>query len=172
MQRPSIIPTAIFAVLVPYLLIALLTRGALAANADGNTTDGMIRNLASEAVDIADKSYGIKLDYSTESVQQVEVVLGKLHDELQQRKSEEGVRGLAMAFGAYIGESIRKKYPEAKWDRDHPVAGEKSYPLHWLDGDSFPVGWCFKRITNGPEDNVWDKFVFASKERAERKQTE
>jgi hypothetical protein len=171
MQRPPIIPTAILAVLVTFVLIALLTRGALAANADGNTTDEMMRHLASEAVDIADKSYGIKLDYSTESVQQVEVVLGKLHDELQQRKSAEGVRGLASAFGAYIGESIRKKYPEAKWDRDHPVAGEKSYPLHWLGGDSFPLGWCFKRITNGPEDNVWDKFLVAIKERAERQQT-
>jgi len=130
-----------------------------------------MRHLASEAVDIADKSYGIKLDYGTESIQQVEVVLGKLHEEFLQRKSEKGVRGLAMAFGAYIGESIRKKVPEAKWDRDHPVAGEKSYPLHWLGGDSFPLGWCYKRIVNGPEDNVWDKFIFASKDRAERQQT-
>jgi len=51
------------------------------------------------------------------------------------------------------------------------VAGEKSYPLHWLGGDSFPVGWCFKRIMNGPEDNVWDKFQVVSKERAERQET-
>jgi hypothetical protein len=171
MQRAPKIPAITVAVLATLMLVALVTSGTRTADPGGTTMDEMMRHLASEAVDIADKTYGIKLDYSTESIQKVEVVLGKLHDEMLQRKSTEGVRGLAMAFGAYIGESIRKGVPEAKWERDHPVAGEKSYPLHWFGGDSFPIGWCLKRIMNGPEDNVWDKFTVASKDRAERKQT-
>ena len=26
-------------------------------------------------------------------------------------------------------------------------------------GDSFPMGWCEKRIVNGDEDNVWVKYT-------------
>ena len=30
--------------------------------------------------------------------------------------------------------------------------------LYWKQSQSFPVGWCGKRILNGDEDNVWHKY--------------
>jgi hypothetical protein len=58
-----------------------------------------------------------------------------------------------------IGEVIRRTETNVRWERDHPVMGEKAYPLHWGKGDSFPMGWCEKRIVNGDEDNVWVKYT-------------
>lgn len=39
-----------------------------------------------------------------------------------------------------------------------PVGGEKSYPMHWRGGASFVCAWCYRRITNGDEDNMWLKY--------------
>jgi len=123
------------------------------------STQEMMDWLAGEAVDIARQNGVAGLDYSTESIRLAEDVLAKLHDEFQRTRSMDGVKGLASAFGAYIGECIRRSEPGTRWERDHPTMGERSYPLHWRGGESFPMGWAFKRITNGPEDNVWHKYV-------------
>jgi hypothetical protein len=125
---------------------------------DFKTTEELITYLAEEARDIAKKSYGIELDYSVESIKRAEEALGKLHEEYVKTKPTSGVQGLASAFGAYVGEAIRRNDPGASWSKDHPVGGPKSYPLKWSGGDSFPMAWCHKRIVNGPEDNVWHKY--------------
>lgn len=114
--------------------------------------------LPQEAVAIAKEHHGVTLDYSPASIEQVELILGKLHDEYQSRGTTEGQRGLALAFGVYIGEVIRKQAGEGQWEQDHPVAGEGSMPLHWKGHASFPVAWCLKRLANGEEDNVWHKY--------------
>jgi hypothetical protein len=116
--------------------------------------------LASEAVDIA-KQYGITgMDYSVESIHKAEEALANLHEEYRRTGSAAGVKGLASAFGAYVGECIRRSQPGARWERDHPVGGAGSYPLHWR-GDEvvWPMAWCYRRITNGAEDNVWQKYA-------------
>jgi len=115
--------------------------------------------LAAEAVDMAAKDAEVTLDYTPASIEKVEAVLGKIHQEYKRTESMTGVKGLAMAYGAYIGEVIRKSEPEAKWERDHPVGGEKSYPLHWRGGTAFVTAWCYRRIINGDEDNVWHKYI-------------
>jgi hypothetical protein len=148
------------------IAIVLVVIGAAAAvryrsrsrHPEFKTTDEMMGWLAAEAADIASKN-GVKLDYSTQSIEQVEIVLGKMHEEYVNTKAARGADGLAMAFGAYIGEAIRRSDPDARWERDDPVGGEKSYPLRWRAGSSFVCAWCYRRITNGEEDNVWHKFL-------------
>lgn len=86
--------------------------------------------------------------------------LGNLHDHYAKNSSSVSVKGLASAYGAYIGEVIRRSEPGAKWERDDEVGGEKSYPIIWGTGlgHSYPMAWCYRRIVNGPEDNVWVKY--------------
>jgi hypothetical protein len=129
-------------------------------------TDEMMTYLAAEAVKDAEKENHIALDYSVESIEKVEAVLSKIHEQYLKDKSSIAVNGLAMAYGAYIGEVIKRTEPNAKWERDHPVAGEKAYPIHWRGSESFPCGWCYKRITNGPEDNVWHKYQILKQQRS------
>lgn len=123
------------------------------------TTEELIAYLAEEARDIAQNNYQTSLDYSPQSIQKVEEILGKLHQDYQRNPEIPGVKGIASAFGAYVGEAIRRANTGAKWERDHPKLGERTYPLHWAGGESFPMAWCFQRITQGPEDNVWNKYL-------------
>src|SRR5688572_24859797 len=112
--------------------------------------------LAEEAVKFA-SARGATLDYSPDSVERVESLLGELHESRSAGKLADRDLNLhAHQFGAYIGEVLRRKYG-GHWAEDHEVAGPKSFPVHWKESQSFPVGWCGKRILNGDEDNVWFK---------------
>lgn len=114
--------------------------------------------VAEEAVRWA-AAKGVTLDYSPESVERVEPLLAELHE--RHAKGDlprDDVVKYAVRYGAYIGEVIRRRH-NGRWAVDHDVAGPGSFPIRWGDGqESFPVGWCGKRIINGEEDNVWFKF--------------
>ncbi|MBK8270227.1 MAG: hypothetical protein IPK83_18795 [Planctomycetes bacterium] len=99
------------------------------------------------------------MDFSAESIERVEHVLSKLHlQRLNGKMTDHELSTLSARYGAYIGEVIRK-LKGGHWESDHPAAGPASYPLHWSDHQSFPLGWCYKRIVTGEEDNVYHKFV-------------
>ncbi len=86
------------------------------------------------------------------------------------RKSDQELAGLAVVYGAYVGEVIRHGETKARWGRDHPAAGPNSYPLFWGAGDacSFPLAWCQKRLQNGDEDSIVYKFQVMEAERRKK----
>jgi hypothetical protein len=118
--------------------------------------------------DAQDNSH-VNLDYTPDSIQKVEQILAALHDKYVKDHSSISPNGLGSAYGAYIGEVIRRSEPGAKWERDDPVGGEKSYPIIWGGGHSYPMAWCYHRIVNGPEDNVWVKYRVLKQKRDEAK---
>jgi hypothetical protein len=122
------------------------------------STQEMMTWLADEAVKLGRDNGVAALDYSPDSIERAEQLLAKLHDEYRSARPASGTKGLAMAVGAYVGECIRRANPGSHWEQDHPVAGERSHPLHWRGGESFPIAWCYKRIVEGPDDNVWAKY--------------
>jgi len=138
--------------------MALRAQCGRTAKREFKSTDEMMQYLAAQAVEMADKNFGIKLDYTPGSIERVEGILGKLHEEYVTTKPSDGLQGLSMAYGAYIGEAMRRSEPGAKWERDDPVEGKKSYPLIWRGGASYVCAWCYRRIMNGDEDNVWFKY--------------
>lgn len=132
------------------------------------STDEFILWLADEAVKDAEQQDHTKLDYSVESIKTVEQILGRLHGQWVKNPSSVSAKGLGSAYGAYIGEVIRRSEQGARWERDD-ATGEKSYPLIWSAGHSYPMAWCYHRILNGDEDNVWVKY-FALKNGLTKKQ--
>jgi hypothetical protein len=123
------------------------------------TLEEMMQYLAGEAVKMASENRGVRLDYTPASIEKVDQVLGNTHEEYQRTRSTQGIQGLAMAYGAYIGEVIRRSEPGARWERGDSVGGENSYPMLWRGGSSYVCAWCYRRITNGDEDNVWHKYI-------------
>ncbi|MCD6052224.1 MAG: hypothetical protein K0Q55_3642 [Verrucomicrobia bacterium] len=124
------------------------------------TTDAMMNHLANEAVKWVKQDRGVTLDYSADSIKIIEEELGRIHTKDQPKAGQPGVFGTAMGYGAYVGEVIRRR-DGGTWATDHPVGGTNSYPLKITKPDTtiFPVGWCFKRLINGEEDNVHAKFM-------------
>jgi hypothetical protein len=114
------------------------------------------------------RGVGVTLDYSERSVHDVERILGEIHDverilgeiheEYRRTKSEEGLQGLALEFGAYLVSVLEKHRGPVIWKRDHPDFGEDAFPLEWRGTTLFPVGWCLKRIVDGPGDDIVSKW--------------
>ncbi|MBI2543551.1 MAG: hypothetical protein HYW24_05205 [Candidatus Aenigmarchaeota archaeon] len=113
--------------------------------------------LTKNALDIA-KGFGIDLDFSHESIKQVEKILADIHEEYKKTKNEEGLRGIAISFAAYIISVIERNSGKGKWERNHPKIGPDTFPFSWRDSYLFPYGWCVKRIYDGKSDNVWVKY--------------
>ncbi|HLL61344.1 MAG TPA: hypothetical protein VK338_06520 [Candidatus Nitrosocosmicus sp.] len=121
------------------------------------------KKLTSHALEIAE-TYGIKLDYSDESIKQVEKILGEIHKGYKKIKPndrkelEEELDGIAQAFGAYIISVIERNYEAGKWKKDHPEMGKNTFPYYWKGLTFFPNAWCYKRIVTGKADDVWAKY--------------
>ncbi|NLX06956.1 MAG: hypothetical protein GXY33_17600 [Phycisphaerae bacterium] len=143
-------------------LLAVVVVKRRATTPDYSDPNVLLAALADEAVRIA-ADRGVTLDYSPDSVEQVESLLADLHQRrVDGRLSDDELGLLAHQFGAYIGEVLRRTYG-GYWAEDHEVAGPKTFPIHWRkQGESFPVGWCGKRMLYGEEDNVWHKFQMAT----------
>jgi hypothetical protein len=122
------------------------------------TTEHFISYMSNHALADANTYDHVTLDYSVGSLKRVDQILGRAHDLYVKSPASVSVRGLSAEYGAYVGEVIRRNEPNAYWTRDSHFMGEKSYPLHWKDGESYPITWCSERITNGDEDSIWFKY--------------
>ncbi len=121
------------------------------------STDAMMENLASMAAHWVKKDRGIDLDYSVDSIRVIEEELARVSKEIDHANPQRGTLGLASGYGAYIGEVFRRR-SGGSWAADHPIGGQQSFPLTTKsNGTIFPVGWCWKRLTVGEEDNVYHK---------------
>jgi hypothetical protein len=101
------------------------------------------------------------LDFSDGSVERVERILAAISTSRElPTMSETRVRVLATAYGAYVGEVIRRGRG-GKWLQSDPKLGQNSFPLELPDGSKFlPYFWCYRRIREGREQNVWHKFQY------------
>jgi hypothetical protein len=139
------------------MLLMLESQAPRATLPTFKSTDEMMVYFAKETTKWVKADQGIDLDYSLESVRFIEIQLAKLSGEIDKTNPPAGTFGTASGYGAYIGEVFRQREGGA-WARDHEIAGERSFPLTLRSNSViFPVGWCWKRIMNGEEDNVYLK---------------
>ncbi|ABF41691.1 hypothetical protein Acid345_2690 [Candidatus Koribacter versatilis Ellin345] len=110
---------------------------------------------AEKAVGRAHSRYEVTLDFTPASLLGVDAVLLRIHREFTVAPRLVDVNSLAFVFGSYVGETIRRNHTDCAWERNHVEGGENSYPLHWGQGTSFPIGWCIRCIRNGEEESVW-----------------
>ena len=153
---------ATFVLAVALLFTSACQKGR-ASYASENVDKYMV-SLSAQAVDRARSSYGITLDYSPDSVKQVETLLATKYElKKTHPMTEQEIADSAHLWGAYIGEVIKRIHP-AHWVRDSEVAGKDALPVVYEDksGESYPCAWVYHRLKNGEEDNVWVKFHFTT----------
>lgn len=153
-------PVLALAVLVIFALAIVILRGRQHFASQGaDKLAQAMSALAAEAAREAQSKYGFHLDYSPDSVQLVEKILSMLHaDHARTPFSEDRLSDEAHRWGAYIGRVV-KSLKSARWEHDSRHAGKGALPLIYdTDAECYPCAWCYRRIKDGPEDNVWHKF--------------
>lgn len=126
-------------------------------------TDEMMAYLGKETTKWVKQDRAIDLDYSFDSIKIIEQELARISVEVNRTNPQPGTFGIAMGYGAYIGEVFRRR-DGGTWAVDDPTFGAKSYPLTTRSNSViYPVGWCWKRLINGEEDNVYHKAMPVSK---------
>jgi hypothetical protein len=124
-----------------------------------------------DAVDYARRTFGIELDFSAESVRQIEQIAAQLYNSrpkgiaklFRKGPSQDTVETFAKMFGAYIGEVYRRNYG-GEWFAHEEM---QTYAVGSPDDCMFPVGKVYKRLTNGDEDNLWYFYQVFTRPQAE-----
>ena len=119
---------------------------------------GLIVAQSQQAIQAAKLKFDESLDFSSDSLDQVERIMSKLHKQATEagpdKPTEQQLSELATLWGIYVGEVIRRYYG-GQWSLINGV------PDLTLGGkNAAPIDKVRKRITGGPMDNL--KYYFTS----------
>ncbi|SFS83279.1 hypothetical protein [Paenibacillus sp. 453mf] len=131
------------------------------------TVADMMKAYAEDAVESAEK-LGVMLDYSEDSIKSLEGILQRYHEELPRgvRKmfrrgpSEQEKIQMSKAWGGYLGETLIK-HLGGEWQLSSvsedtiALVVSKSINGEEYPHEIYPPSKVYRRIMNGPEDNVW-----------------
>lgn len=127
------------------------------------TINDMMAVYAEDAVEFARKNFGVSLDYSNDSVRQVETMAETLVQArpknfvsklFRKSPSEEEVQTVCKMLGGYIGEVYRRA-KGGDWGINEQF---QALGVHQGENWIFPPAKVHKRLTNGAEDNLWSYF--------------
>jgi hypothetical protein len=150
-----------------------LLAGVVLLVASGRTGPAPVDVTAAMAADAADavlrarRESGVELNYGPQSVEKIEAILSSLHARRRLGQLDDrATLNEGYLWGAYVGEVLRA-VRGGQWIQTGRTDGPGGKPrfgedfgLQWgSSGEvSLPIAWCIKRIVNGPEDDVWNKF--------------
>ncbi len=128
------------------------------------TINDMMAAYAEDAVDYA-KQQGVLLDYSRESIEKIEKIAGKLHAAMpkgflgklfRRPPSDAELDAISKVLGGYVGEVMRReKGGEWQVNTELNALGLRLADDHWV----FPPTKAYKRIVDGPGDNIWSFYT-------------
>jgi hypothetical protein len=110
---------------------------------------------ALDMVDHARQVHGLEIDWSDDSVQQVERIAAVIHEEYKKnRPTAEQLEAFYKMVGSYIGEVFRRNHG-AEWGWVS-LQGSRFPGLRARKGTLFwPWGRAMNRIMHGAEDDLW-----------------
>ncbi len=120
-----------------------------------DSNEDIIRNHCNTAIEYA-KTLNKHLDYSEASLADVEEILDQYFEDLSSKNPTlDEVESLAMIWGIYLGEVVRIHNSErCNWQVED-VIGDGEEPYLLIEQiKARPIYKVYKRLMNGPEDNV------------------
>lgn len=119
---------------------------------------------AEQAVATALERFEVTLDYSIESIKDLDRILDRQHQQIprglsrltQKGPPESTIQASARVWGGYLGEVIRRQWG-GQWSLAEEGAYEGSHILSVLEGEvqMCPQSKAYKRLKNGSGDNIW-----------------
>ena len=111
--------------------------------------------LCAEAIIDAREKHKLELDMSMVSLEDVNLILQKLHNE-----STGDIDSYSKLYGAYIGQVIINQYADGIWVRNHPEIGRNTLPIKFSNNSyASPVVWATNHLLNGEDDNILFKVI-------------
>src|SRR5438045_7465456 len=112
----------------------------------------MMRGFAEQALRLG-REFKVHLDYSENSLQEVEHLLGRLHDDMS-KSDANNIEEMAKIWGGYLGEVVRRRFG-GEWSIEKYPAGDFLIVTLNVNGAKlFPAMKIHKRLTNGAADDL------------------
>ena len=120
-----------------------------------DTLELMFIGYALDTVDMARDRYRINLDFSEDSLKDIEKILDHFNKTMSKEKpSPDLVLSYTKAFTGYIGQVIKIRWG-GTWKEEDEYSIKNGPGLFVKNQDLFLLSKVYRRITNGPEDNIW-----------------
>ncbi len=130
---------------------------------DAGDIGQMMQGYAEDAVRSA-RHRNVNLDYSEQSVEEIERLLGELHDEMQSsapsgsssssQTAEQWLDETSRIWGGYFGEVVRRRFG-GEWTVEKYPAGDFLIVTLNVNGAKlFPAMKIHKRLTEGAVENL------------------
>jgi len=111
--------------------------------------------LSNAAISDAKNNHNYNLDMSERSLEFVNLILQKLHNQ-----NTGDTQNQSMMYGAYIGMVMLKLYNDGVWLKNHPSIGRKTYPVKFSNEQyALPVMWAREHLSYGEDNNILYKFI-------------
>jgi hypothetical protein len=120
----------------------------------------IMRSYAEQAVAAA-RELEIELDYSEESVKQVENILERLDGRnapgapASAAPTDAGAEELCKMWGGYLGEVVRRRWGGEWVLENYPGGNVLTVALSTPGGTVFPSMKIYRRLSQGAAENVW-----------------
>ena len=123
-----------------------------------DSLDAMMEAYAAEAVQVARKAHGIKLDYSEASVHQLESLLANLD-----AVTDDRLEFTTKLWGSYFGEVLRRQYG-ATWAMTVYPGSVLAVPTLEVRGSRlYPLTKVQRRLTMGAGESLTSFYSMATK---------
>lgn len=115
----------------------------------------MFTGCALDAVDRAKELFKVDLNFSEESIKDVENILEGLSKSIiRDKPSNDQIFDCAKVFSSYIGQVMKLRWG-GEWKDESEYSIKNGPALRVRGQDLFLLSKTYRRITNGSEDNVW-----------------
>jgi hypothetical protein len=122
---------------------------------DHDSLDSMVHSYARQAVALAHEFHA-QLDFSENSLMEVETILARLSREMPQSKpSSDDVSEICKIWGSYLGEVVRRRFGGDWSIETYPGKQFATLTLTVNGNKLFPSMKVHRRLTEGETDNVW-----------------
>ena len=120
-----------------------------------DSVEAMTHAYAAQAVVLA-REFHAQLDYSENSVMELEAILASLAREMPASKpSDDDVSEMCKVWGSYLGEVVRRRFG-GEWSIEtYPGKDFATLTLNTNGNKLFPSIKVHRRLTEGEGDNLW-----------------
>jgi len=120
-----------------------------------DSVESMVRAYSQAAVELA-REFKAALDYTDNSVMEVEVILAQFSQDLtSSQPPADEMDEMCKLWGCYLGEVVRRRFGGEWGIETYPGKQFATLTLNVGGNKLFPSMKVHRRLTEGDNDNVW-----------------